>query len=222
MAAADVWFEVQDLSFASPDASLLSCLTGVLSRHVAPELQLLVSQLPSSSLELPLRFSRLGLILLSLGPGLGLSKLTNDRLFVREIDPLRLLKVSFKLGRDPLREGKDPWRLGMDPCRLERELLGLWFVELGRLDREPFSKGEDWRRSGGSSSWSLYGPEKTGQDAVEEQDPRSCRVEAVLDLGWRRKVAMSITSFALFRMLFGDPFCMDSSLRPSFEMDTHK
>lgn len=90
------------------------------------------------------------------------------------------------------------------------------------MEREPLSKGEDWRRSGGSSSWSLYGPENTGQDAVEEQEPRSCRVEAVLDLGWRRRVAISSAFFLVVRTDFGDPFCTDSSLRPSSEMDTHK
>lgn len=217
---ADTLSVVQEFPLDSPDASLLSCLTGVRSRQVAPELQLLVSQLPSSSLELPLWLCRLGLVLLSFGLGLDFSRLPSERLFIREIDPLRLHKGPWKLGKDPLRPGNDPWKHGTDPWRLEREPLGLGLVELCRLERE--SKGEDWRRSGGSSSWSLYGPEKTGQDAVEEQDPRSCRVEAVLDLGWRRRVAISITFFPLVRTVFGDPFCTDSSLRPSSEMDTHK
>lgn len=155
MTEADIWSVVQDFPPDSPEASLLSCLTGVLSRHVAPELQLLVSQLPSSSLELPLWLCRLGLVLLSVGLGLELSKLPKERLFIREIDPLRLHNDSLKIGRDPRREGKDPWRHGSEPWRLEREPLALWLAELWRLEREPFSKGEDWRRSGGSSSWSL-------------------------------------------------------------------
>lgn len=222
MEVADAWSVVKGFS---PDASLLSCLTGVRSRQVAPELQLLVSQLPSSSLELPLPLCRLGLVLLSLGLGLGLelSRLPSDLLFNREIDPLRLDKEPQKLGRDLCRRGNDPWRQGIDPWRLEREPLGFGLVELCRLEREPLSsKGEDWRRSGGASSWSLYGPEKTGQDAVEEQEPRSCRVAAVRALGWRRRVAILIAFFPLLRTVFGDPFCTDSSLRPSSEMDTHK
>lgn len=190
---------------------------------MAPELQLLVSQLPSSSLELPLPLCRLGLVLLSLGLGLELSRLPSDLLLNREIDPLRLDKEPRKLDRDPRRRGNDPWRHGTAPWRLEREPLRLGLVELCRLEREPFSsKGEDRRRSGGSSSWSLYGPEKTGQDAVEEQEPRSCRVAAALALGWRRRVAISIAFFPLLRTVSGDPFCTDSSLRPSSEMDTHK
>lgn len=172
----------------------------------------------------------LGLLLLSLGLGLGLglgqglelSKLPSDLLFSREIDLVRLDKEPLKLGRDPLRLGSDPWRHGTDPWRLEFELLGLGLTEFCRLDREPLSRGEDWRRSGGSSSWSLYGPEKTGQDAVEEQEPRSCRAEAVLDLGCRRRVAILTVFLPLARTVFGDPFCTDSSLRPSSEMDTHK
>lgn len=204
MAVADAWSVVQDFPPDSPDASLLSCLTGVRSRQVAPELQLLVSQLPSSSLELPLPLCRLGLVLLSLG--LELSRLPSDRLFNREIDPLRLDKAPWRLGRDPWKLGNDPWKQGTDPWRLEKEPLGLGLVDLCRLEREPLSKGEDWRRNGGSSSWSLYGPEKTGQEAVEEQEPRSCRVEAVLGLGCRRKVAISIAFFPLVRTVFGDPF----------------
>lgn len=101
-------FVVKDFPPDSPDASVLSCLTGVRSRQVAPELQLLVSQLPSSSLELPLRLWRLGLILLTLGLGLELSRLPSDRLFVRESDPLMLHKEPLKAGRDPLRLGNDP------------------------------------------------------------------------------------------------------------------
>lgn len=220
MAVADTLLVVQNFPLDSHDVSLLSCLTGVRSRQVAPELQLLVSQLPSSSLELPLWLCRLGLVLLSFGLGLDLSRLPSDRLFIREIDPLRLHKEPLKLGRDPLRPGNDPWRHESDSWRLEREPLKLGLVELCRLDRE--SKGEDCRRSGGSSSWSLYAPEKTGQEAVEEQEPRSCRVEAVLDLGWRRRVAISVTFSLPVRTVFGDPFCTDSSLRPSSEMDTHK
>lgn len=152
MAGADAWSVVQDFPSDSCDASLLSCLTGVRSRQVAPELQLLVSQLPSSSLELQFPPCRLGLVLLSLGLGLELSKLPSDRLFNREIDPLRLDKEPRKLGKDPLRLGNDPWRHGTDSWRLESEPLGLGLVELGRLEREPLSKGEDCRRSGGSSS----------------------------------------------------------------------
>ena len=202
---------------------MLSCFLGVRSRQVAPELQLLVSQLPSSSsLELPLPLSRLGLVLLSLGLGLEFSRLPSDLLLNREIDPFRLDKEPRKLGRDPWRRGNGPWMRG----RLEREPLELGVVELEdcRLEREPLhSKGEDWRRSGGSSSWSLYGPEKTGQDAVEEQEPRSCRVAAVLPLGWRRRVAILVTFFPLLLCtVFGDPCSTDSSLRPSSEMDTHK
>lgn len=204
---------VQDFPADSSNSSVLHWLTGERRRQVAPELQLFVSQLPSSSLELPL--CRLGLVLHSLGLGLVLSRLPNDRLFNREIDPLRLGKELWKPGRDPVRQGTDA---GM----LEREPFGFELEELLRVDREPLSKGEDWRRTGGSSSWSLNGPEKTGQDAVEEQEPRSCRVEAALDLGWRRRVAMSIPFFPLLRTAFGDPFCTDSSLRPSSEMDTHK
>ncbi len=90
IAAADAWSVVPDFPPDSPDGSLLSCLTGVRSRQVAPELQLLVSQLPSSSLELPLPLCRLGLVLLSLG--LELSRLPSDRLLNREIDPFRLDK----------------------------------------------------------------------------------------------------------------------------------
>lgn len=111
VAVADAWSTVQEFS---PDASLLSCLAGVRSRQVAPELQLLVSQLPSSSLELPLLLGRLGLLLLSLGLGLELSRLPSDRLFNREIDPLRLDKEPWKLGRDLWRLGNDPWKHGTD------------------------------------------------------------------------------------------------------------
>ena len=194
------------------------CLTGVLSRQVAPELQLFVSQLPSSSLELPLPLCRLGLGPHSVGLGVELSRLPRDLLFIRDTDPLRL-GVPWKLGRDPWRLGNDPWTWS---CKLDREPMELGLAGLWRPEKQPLSRGEDWRRSGGSSSWSLYGPEKTGQDAVEEQEPRSCRVEDVLDLGWRRRVAMSIAFLPLLRSVFGDPLCTDSSLRPSFEMDTHK
>lgn len=146
--------------------------------------------------------------------GLELSRLPSDLLVKRDIDPLRLDKEPRKLARDSWRHGNDPWRLGGGPSGSE-------LIELCKLEREPFSiKGEDWRRSGGSSSWSLYGSEKTGQDAVEEQEPRSCRVPAALALGWRRSVAIS-SAFPP-RVVFGDPFCTDSSLTPSSEMVTHK
>lgn len=171
-ATADAWSDVPDFPLDSPDASLLSCLKEVRSRQVAPELQLLVSQLPSSSLELPVRLFRLGLVLLSLGLGLELCRLPSDLLFIRETD-LRLHKGPLKLSGDPLRLCNDPRRHGTDPWRLEMEPFRLVLVELCRLEKEPLSKGEDWRRRGGSSSWSLYGPEKTGQEAVEEQEPRS-------------------------------------------------
>lgn len=57
---------------------------------------------------------------------------------------------------------------------------------------------------------------------MEEQEPRACRVEVVLNFGWRCIVAISKDFFLLFRAEFGDLLCTDSSLRPSFEIDTHK
>lgn len=102
---AAVWSVVLDLP-AEPeqafDTPLLCCLLGVRRRQVAPELQLFVSQLPSSSLELPVTLRRLGLELRSFGfIGIEVSKLSRDRRFNTEIEPLRVGKEPLRLGRDP-------------------------------------------------------------------------------------------------------------------------
>lgn len=151
------------------------------SRQVAPELQLLVSQL-SSSLELPLR--RLGLEL---------------RRLELELRRLRLEPCSAGDVGKLLRLVTEPFRLDRDPCRLETEP----FVEV-----EPCRVGEerlDGQRGGSSSSWSH--PENTGQEAVEEQEPRSCRPDAVLGHGCLFNVdtvPLTVTPLPVF----DEPFCI--------------
>lgn len=151
------------------------------SRQVAPELQLLVSQL-SSSLELPLR--RLGLEL---------------RRLELELRRLRLEPCSAEDVGKLLRLVTEPFRLDRDPCRLETEP----FIEV-----EPCRVGEerlDGQRGGGSSSRSH--PENTGQEAVDEQEPRSCLPDAVLGLGCLFRVdAVPLTITPL--PVFDEPFCI--------------
>lgn len=155
------------------------------SRQVAPELQLLVSQL-SSSLELTLR--RLGL-----GLGLELHRLE------LELRRLRLEPCSAEDVGKLLRLVTEPFRLDRDPCRLETEP----FIEV-----EPCRVGEerlDGHRGSGSSSRSH--PENTGQEADDEQEPRSCLLDAVLGLGCLFRVdvvPLTITPLPVF----DEPFCI--------------
>lgn len=217
----------------------LCCLIEVRSRQVAPELQVLVSQL-SSSLELQLHrlelevLCRLGLELRKLGMELrklvlGLSlEILGPRLELRryglersrlakeclnpEMEPFRLGKEPWRLGKEPLEVGPDEWRLGKehlcllpDEVRLELE-TNLWRLESEideyRLELEPWRLGNErleGQCEGGSSSRSLCLPEKTGQEAVEEQELRSCRCRAPV-------VLFNIVPRPVFDDPFADPF----------------
>lgn len=111
---------------------------------MAPELQLLVSQL-SSSLEL----RRLGLELRRLG--LELRRFGPELRRVEEVGKLLRLVI-------------EPFRLDREPCRLETELF--------RLEVEPGLCRVGEERLDGfiqASSRSLWHPENTGQEAVDEQ-----------------------------------------------------
>lgn len=97
---------------------------------MTPELQLFVSQLPSSSsLELPLR--RLELELPSLEPdGQGeFSRFPSDRRFSPRMDPFSFAMELWSPVRDPFRQGRAPRREASDPWRSAREPLRLVDVE---------------------------------------------------------------------------------------------
>lgn len=148
---------------------------------MAPELQLLVSQL-SSSLELP--FCTLELELLKLV--LELQKL------VVELCKVWLEFWSAEEEGKLLRFETESCKLGDELCRLVIELLRLT-VELMWLGlvldpcwlvTDPCNVGEErleGQRGGRSSPASLHCAENTGHEAVEEQELRSCLFKTVLD-----------------------------------------
>lgn len=127
---------------------------------MAPELQLLVSQL-SSSLELGLR------------------------------------RLTFELWK-LLRLETEPFTVCEDPCRLETEPFRL------ETDPDPCSVGEerlDGERGGGPSSFCR--PEKTGHEAVDEHEPRSCLLDVILAFGCLF-VPLTVTP----RPVFEEPLCI--------------
>lgn len=95
------------------------------------------------------------------------------------MDPFRLGKEPWRLGKEPLELGPDEWRLGKEPLGLLPDEVSLeletnlWRLELEmdeyRLELEPWRLGKQRLEGpceGGSSSWSLCLPERTGQEAV--------------------------------------------------------
>lgn len=136
---------------------------------MAPELQLLVSQL-SSSLEVPLRWLELVL-------GLQLSRLALElrKLLRLEIEP-------FAVADEPCRLETDP-----DPCRMGEERL-------------------DGQRACRPSS--LWRPENTGHEAVDEHEPRSCLVGALLDICCLFGVETNVPLTVSPRPGFEEPFCI--------------
>ena len=122
----------------------------------------MVSQLPSSSLELTLSRLELELPSLELDGAGDLWWGPIDRRFSPKMEPFSFAMEFWSPVRDPFRfqgarraagvalrrEASDPWRLGREP---------LWVVcvEWLSLESVVLSRGEDLCRGGGSSSWSL-------------------------------------------------------------------
>lgn len=125
-----------------------------------------------------------------------------------ELRRLRLELCSVEEVGKLLRLTTEPFRLDKEPCRLETEPF--------RLEVEPglCREGEerlDGQRGCRSSSRSLWHSEKFGQEAVDEQEPRSNLPDTVLGIGCLLRVdTIPLTITPL--LVFDEPFCIFASI----------